>query len=170
MIDYERVWKYVTEHRLHKADFSVHGPDHWRRVERNGCILATRTGADVEVVRLFAIFHDSCRLDDGYDKEHGQRGAEFAAELRGKLFELADEKFELLSHACIWHTDALHHADSTIGTCWDADRLDLKRVGMQPDAKYMSTAFGAEIARHGSIRPWVHLADDILRPGTSERS
>ena len=51
----------------------------------------------------------------------------------------------------IWHTDAEHSDDVTIGTCWDADRLDLGRVGIIPDEAFMSTDFGKEIARKGSI-------------------
>jgi uncharacterized protein len=44
--------------------------------------------------------------------------------------------------------------DPTIGTCWDADRLDLARegVGIQPRARYMSTEFAREIADHGAIK------------------
>jgi hypothetical protein len=30
----------------------------------------------------------------------------------------------------------------TVGACWDADRLNLLRVGMTPDARFMSTAEG----------------------------
>jgi hypothetical protein len=33
---------------------------------------------------------------------------------------------------------------------------------MIPDPSYMSTAFGAEIAQHGVIQPWLHLAHPVL--------
>lgn len=157
-IDFEALWSSViaTPHQRHP--YSVHGPDHWRRVERNACVLAARTGAVVSVVRLFALFHDCRRENDGYDPDHGRRGAEFAARVRGKWFSLSDDHFELLHYACVWHTDGHHHNDPTIGTCWDADRLDLGRVGMVPDSAYMSTNFGAEIAQHGTIQPWLDLA------------
>jgi uncharacterized protein len=80
--DFEKLWKLVSN-QFHTVDYSVHGPDHWRRVERNALLLATRTGANIEVVRLFAVFHDSRRLNDDWDPDHGKRGAEFAATLRG---------------------------------------------------------------------------------------
>ena len=32
------------------------------------------------------------------------------------------------------------HADPTIGTCWDADRLDLWRVGITPHVRFLCTA------------------------------
>jgi uncharacterized protein len=125
-------------------------------------VLAAKTGANVTVVRLFALFHDCRRENDGWDPEHGLRGADFAISLRGKHFDLPDEHFELLYEACTGHTDGHHHENPTIGTCWDSDRLDLGRVGMIPDPAYMSTDFAAEIAAHGTIQPWIHLAGRFL--------
>jgi uncharacterized protein len=153
-IDFHLLWQYVAG-QFHSPGYCVHGPDHWRRVERNGILLASRTGADVSVVRLFSLFHDSQRENDGTDDGHGARGAEYASTLRGKLFELSDERFELLRYACVWHTDGMHNPDATIGTCWDADRLDLGRVGVIPSSEFMSTDFGREIAEFGSIQPFV---------------
>ena len=47
---------------------SLHGLPHWERVRENGVTLAGATdGADTEVVCLFALFHDSMRLNDGHD-------------------------------------------------------------------------------------------------------
>ena len=158
-MDFDHLWERVTR-QFHDPGYSVHGPDHWRRVERNAVLLATRTGADLEVVRLFALFHDSLRENDDWDEGHGTRGAAFAESLRGTDYELSDDRFELLRYACIWHTDGEHHDDPTIGTCWDADRLDLGRVGIIPDAKFMSTAFGKEIADCGSIWPFIQPAGD----------
>src|SRR5262245_20506314 len=123
-IDYHRLWEHVTA-QFPGHPRSIHGPWHWRRVERNGLWIASRTRAGVTVVRLFALFHDSRRENDGIDHGHGARGAELAAELRGALFELPDAAFDLLRRACIGHTEERHSADPTIGTCWDADRLDL---------------------------------------------
>ena len=155
--DYEALWQAVMALPSHLSPYSVHGPDHWRRVERNALILATQSGAIVPVVRLFALFHDSRRENDYHDPQHGARGAKLAKSLRGQLYDLTDEHFELLHHACVWHTDAASHEDPTIATCWDADRLDLGRVGIVPHERYMSTALGKEIARHGSIDPWLPL-------------
>ena len=149
-VDFIQLWQLATG-QFHALGYSVHGPDHWRRVERNGRLLATRTQADITVVRLFAIFHDCRRQNDGWDDGHGARGADFAASLRGRVFVIDDDRFELLRYACVWHTDGNQHHDPTIATCWDADRLDLGRVGMIPDAAFMSTDFGREIADRGSV-------------------
>ncbi|MDF1860260.1 MAG: hypothetical protein P1U87_08595 [Verrucomicrobiales bacterium] len=157
-IDYTALWRAVLRLPHHREEHSIHGPDHWLRVERNACILAHRTGACIEVVRLFALFHDSRRINDWTDSGHGERGAQLAAELRGSLYDLSDENFEVLQYACTWHTEGHHHEDPTIGTCWDADRLDIGRAGISPDAAFMSTEFGREIATHGTVMPWLELA------------
>ncbi len=47
------------------APWGTHGLSHWARVWENGLRLAEATGADPTIVRLFAIYHDSCRLNDG---------------------------------------------------------------------------------------------------------
>src|SRR5512141_1377120 len=57
---------------------SIHGPNHWQMVERNGLLLAKETGANEIVVRLFALFHDSRRQNEGTDPDHGHRGAQLA--------------------------------------------------------------------------------------------
>jgi uncharacterized protein len=128
---------------------SIHGPAHWRRVERNGLWLAERSGGDLFVVRLFAWFHDSCRVNEWNDPEHGKRGADYAVKLRGTLFDLEDEAVDRLVYACTWHTDQEYSDDPTIGACWDADRLDIGRVGTTPSPRFMSTAAGKEAAGAG---------------------
>ena len=153
-INWPKLWKVVSDQFLLGHE-SLHGPAHWRRVERNGLLLATRTGADETVVRLFAIFHDSRRESEGSDLEHGKRGAALATKMRGRYFELDDAAFEKLVYACTWHTQKRHHPDITVGTCFDADRLDLGRVSIIPHPDFMNTEFGREIARAGSIQPFV---------------
>ena len=102
----------------------LHGVGHWARVLENGVQLASETGANVEVVELFAIFHDSCRVSDGTDPGHGERGGDLALKLRDEWFAISDEEFDLLYAACAGHSDGETEADITIQTCWDADRLD----------------------------------------------
>jgi len=109
-----------------------HGVAHWGRVLENGLRLAEETGANVEAVTLFAVFHDSKRVNEAVDLGHGQRGAEFASALRERIFDLSDDEFDLLYRACAKHTDGHIHDDITVQTCWDADRLDLGRVGITP--------------------------------------
>ena len=72
-----------------------HGIVHWARVLENGLRLAESTGANVQVVTLFALFHDSRRVNEHLDEGHGLRGGEFARTLRTSLFDLKDQEFEL---------------------------------------------------------------------------
>ena len=116
-----------------------HGVVHWARVMENGLKLAAMNGADPNIVTLFALFHDSRRENDGTDYGHGLRGAQLAKTLRGNVFELNDDDFELLYRACEWHTEGKHDLDITVRTCWDSDRLDLGRVGITPNPKYLCT-------------------------------
>jgi uncharacterized protein len=117
----------------------VHGITHWARVLENGLLLASHTGAKTPVVALFAVFHDSRRTNENRDPDHGRRGAEFGKKLNGKAFHLSDDDFTLFETACVYHTDRLTTGDITVQTCWDADRLDLGRVGIMPDPKYLCT-------------------------------
>lgn len=117
----------------------IHGIQHWERVRDNGLRLAQCTGANLTVVELFAYLHDSRRLDDWEDLGHGACAAAYLQTLRGRYFEISDEEFELLVHACRHHSDGLMEGDVTVQTCWDADRLDLGRVGIRPDPRYLCT-------------------------------
>lgn len=117
----------------------IHGLSHWARVLENGRRLSEGNGARIRVVELFAVFHDSQRINEGLDEDHGRRGAVLATELRGKAYNMEDEDFLLLIQACELHTDGLLKGDVTLQTCWDADRLDLGRVGIPPRAEKLCT-------------------------------
>ena len=116
-----------------------HGINHWARVYENGIRLAAATGADPEVVTLFALFHDSRRVNENRDDHHGLRGGDFANSLRGSLVHLDDRRFHLLYEACRLHTDGRTTGDITLLACWDADRLDLGRVGITPVPQLLCT-------------------------------
>jgi len=127
-----------------------HGVAHWARVLENGLRLAEETGANVEVVRLFALLHDSRRINELADPDHGPRASEFARTLRGGVFELDDDEFALLHRACAGHTYCVTDPDVTVRTCWDADRLDLGRVGVTPHPSLLCT----EVARRPETIRW----------------
>jgi uncharacterized protein len=119
---------------------SLHGLAHWERVRENGFALASVTdGADAQVVLFFALFHDSMRLNDGHDPDHGRRGSALAREL-ADILPLEPWQLDRLIAACHGHTDGSVSDDPTVGACWDADRLDLPRVGIRPEARLLSTA------------------------------
>ncbi|MGE0488216.1 MAG: hypothetical protein AB7S38_03260 [Vulcanimicrobiota bacterium] len=131
----------IAQFRL--GPFTAHDHDHWRRVEAYGIYLAQANQADLEVVRLFAWIHDSQRFEESHDPEHGQRAADFA-ERRCSFLE--PDRLALLMDACRDHEKGFTSQDATIGACWDADRLDLDRVGRVPDPDYLSTQTGKTLA------------------------
>jgi uncharacterized protein len=117
-----------------------HGLPHWQRVAQRGRELALATGANPKVVSLFAYLHDACREDEYEDPEHGFRGAENARSLwRTGRLALDMKEMDLLYAAIKEHSDGRLSADPTIATCWDADRLDLWRVGVTPAARFLCT-------------------------------
>jgi len=129
----------------------IHGLPHWARVLETGLRLAEATGADTRVVALFAVLHDARRCNDHSDPDHGRRGAQLARALRGTRLHLDDAELRLLAAACTYHTDGRTTGDVTLLTCWDADRLDLWRVGIEPRDELLCT----DAARDPDLRAWV---------------
>ena len=140
-----------------------HGVIHWARVLENGLRIADATGADREVVTLFALFHDARRVNESVDHDHGRRGGELARSLRGRLVHLDDGRFETLYDACLLHTQGHTTADPTTMTCWDADRLDLGRVGITPRPDKLCTPAGRALldwADHRAVSG--HVPEGVL--------
>jgi uncharacterized protein len=129
----------VSNSRLcHSATY---GKEHWLRVLQNGRELAAITGANIRVVEVFALLHDSKRENELEDPGHGRRAAEYARSLQGTWLSLSESELDLLCDACAYHSDGLIEADLTIQACWDADRLDIGRFGIRPDPQLLCTAF-----------------------------
>jgi uncharacterized protein len=93
--------------------------------------IAKITAASLKIVGLFAVLHDSKRINESVDPGHGNRAAEYMKTLCGTYFDLSEEEHGLLFHACANHTEEKTHPDITIQTCYDADRLDLARAGIR---------------------------------------
>ena len=120
-----------------------HGLEHWLRVLLNGRLLAEQNGADLEVVEHFALVHDVMRENENMDLHHGPRAAEFIRSIAGSWIKLEQHQLHKLLQACRYHSVGRLDRDITIQTCWDADRLDLGRVGMIPKSTYL----GSSLAR-----------------------
>jgi uncharacterized protein len=146
----------------------VHGIAHWCRVVRYGLELSAHTRADKKIVALFGLLHDSRRLSDGRDDGHGERAAEYASLLAGEgFFRLDPTRLEVLRQACAFHTKGLEPGfspDATILTCWDADRLDLVRLGRKIDCGMLGTPAAVERVEKGIFLDPGNLLtrDDLL--------
>jgi uncharacterized protein len=118
----------------------THGIRHWNRVRDNGLAIAKINGSNQKVVEYFAYLHDCQRKDEWGDPGHGWRASDF---IRARLVEhidLSHSEFELLCYACAMHNEGYTEGDLTVQTCWDADRLDLMRVGIMPSKRRLCTA------------------------------
>lgn len=143
----------------------IHGAPHWARVRENGLRLAEVTGADRRVVEAFAFMHDACRQHDGHDPDHGIRSAELARSINGNLLMLDTAQLELLVISCEGHSNGSLVGDITVLTCWDADRLDLGRVGIVPRADRLCTS----AARDNQLMRWAYERSVSWRSGSKSR-
>jgi uncharacterized protein len=119
---------------------TVHGVGHWRETAADAVRLLRHVReADPAVALVFALVHDALRADDLDDSAHGIRAAELVRSLArdgGVAFHPA--QVELAAVACEHHSEPLVAVDPTIGLCWDADRLGLRRLGIVPDPALLS--------------------------------
>ena len=122
---------------------SLHGPDHWNRVTAIGLALAERAGANKNIVNHFGQLHDIGRVNDETDLFHGIESAHFCKANR-HLIDLDDKEFEKLIYAIARHPMGKIIDDIDIGTCWDADRCDITRTGIDLDIRYISTSQAKE--------------------------
>ena len=140
----------------------IHGPAHWSRVRRFGALLAEKEqlpGAARACVEIFALLHDLAREDDGGGNQHAIDGAAYMDEVIPAVFgRLSLDQIKTVRVAIRSHSDGMvarQASDNglfdrldwprdlltrTVGCCWDADRLDLPRVGIHPVPELMSTA------------------------------
>ncbi|HXG72240.1 MAG TPA: hypothetical protein VNJ04_16640 [Gemmatimonadaceae bacterium] len=143
-----------------------HGAQHWKAVAWAGLQLASQIdGCDAEIVLLFALFHDSQRFNEFHDPEHGFRGGQLAREMSKSAFHLNEERLEQLVDACTRHDKGQLADDPTIAVCWDADRLNLWRVGKTPDPRFLSTAAACDedlIAEAASFHGRHYTWDDLF--------
>jgi uncharacterized protein len=139
-MDFDRTGLIALIKSEFKLDWQgIHGANHWARVLHHGKNIGQMRRADLLVVELFGFMHDSCRLDDGKDPKHGQRAAEFAHGIHGDFYQLDSKQLDALCYAMAHHSSGKVSTSATVQTCWDADRLDLGRVGIFPSPQFLSS-------------------------------
>ncbi len=141
----------------------IHGPAHWARVRHFGALLAEAEDlppAARTCVEVFAQIHDLAREDDGGGNQHAIDGASYMDEVVSAVFsgQLSPDQVETVRAAIRYHSDGMVAQQAsedglfeglgwprdllvrTVGCCWDADRIDLLRVGIHPAHEFMSTS------------------------------
>ena len=150
--------------RLH-FEGGIHGLSHWSRVWFHGRALATSLDVDPAAPAWFAFLHDSQRHNDGHDPAHGARAADFSVRLhsQGVIDKLDAPAFERLCEAMRLHSDG----HTTVLACWDADRLDLARVGIQPQPQRLCTGVARDALTIGAA---MRMAEGLSRRASSARA
>jgi len=148
----------------------LHGPAHWARVRRFGALLAEKEGLPEDAracVEVFAWVHDLARENDGGGNKHAIDGASYVDVVVPAVFGgIRRDQLEAVRVAVRYHSDGMVADEAsatglfeglegprdlvvrTIGCCWDADRLDLPRVGIQPAPELMSTSCWRDVFSH----------------------
>lgn len=104
---------------------------------------------------LFGLLHDSCRENEDEDPQHGARADDFILELSERPeWPLDAPTTHLLRHACRDHSEGFTRGPTLVQICWDADRLDLGRVGIIPDPKRLCTVAAKDQARRDLALAW----------------
>lgn len=127
-----------------RADSFHHGDAHWRAVAQTGWYLAAADPrVDLDVVLLFGALHDTRRENEFKDPRHGIRAAFRLEDLTDPAsnLPLSIRQLLLLDEALSIHNGAGPQENPTIGACLDADRLNLWRVGHEPDPALLSTPY-----------------------------
>lgn len=127
-----------------------HGILHWERVYINCLKLSKYYQVNSEVFELFSLLHDSKRKTEYEDIEHGKRSGLFIKELiNNRIIQLSNEDKKRLIFACSNHTkpnkNAKLYLDPVVQICFDADRLDIGRVGIIPEEKYFLTKYAKRL-------------------------
>jgi uncharacterized protein len=136
-----------------KIDFNgLHGFSHWRSIFRTGTQLSHNI--DRTVLFYFSVFHDFFRENEYHDSGHGKRALLVIPNIQAYMREAHFDKIQIdsviskLSFALEHHDlppeefEALDNSlknDDTVRFCIDSDRLDLGRVGIRPESRFLLT-------------------------------
>lgn len=97
-------------------------------------LLSNTLDIDNTIGHYFALLHDVARKNEEKDIGHGQRAVELLSAYGGhEWLQITAQAYEELCYAITHHSNGLTEGTLTQQACWDADRLDLWRVGIMPN-------------------------------------
>ena len=109
--------------------------------------------------------HDTQRLNEHDDPEHGARAAGLLL-AEPPLLRWPLQRMELLELALRSHDRGRTTQCPVVGACWDSDRLTIGRVWIEPDPRYFSCLSGSRfehaVARAEQIQAGPDLAWDEI--------
>ena len=128
---------------------SFEGIDHIARVIENGVILSEINASNLNVIIVYAFFHNIMKNNNEQDIGHGERSAKFLRHYEDKI-NLSEEEFDMVYEACRDHSDVLFNDNKHIADCWDSDRLDIMRRGLYPNKEKLNSI----AAKNAGIITW----------------
>lgn len=124
---------------------AFHGPAHWQRVSQHAVAISRSLGISPLIPFVFSLVHDSQRENEHFDLDHGPRAAAFIHKHRHDLFGFLNGlQIEHLALACAEHSNGITEGPVYAQACWDADRLDLGRVGIYPESECLCTTYARQ--------------------------
>ncbi len=143
-IDWEEAERIILSNYTLKQ--GLHGFEHVKRVVENAKLIAREEcPQNFDDAVIGAYLHDIGRTDDGSGNEHAIKGARIAKDLLEKHWPHLDAKRILF--AIEVHADGTTTKDPLIGAIWDADRLDIPRIGGNIRPQFLSTKKGMDLCR-----------------------
>lgn len=131
------------------GDLHIHGFSHLRRVAWTAGRLAVMSGANVESCIVAGFLHDCARTNDGDGSGHARDSAILADSILKSHFPHLNraEICECIAE----HADGKTTSHLLTGCVWDADRLDLVRLGLNVNPELMSTQYARSMAESGIL-------------------
>jgi len=123
----------------------LHGVSHLRRVAILSGRFAVAVGEDVESAVVVGFLHDCARKKDGNDLEHAHDSAVLARKLIERFFPHLD--VDRICDAIEGHAEGEVTTEPLAACLWDADRLELKRIGRTIDIDLLSTEVARRLVR-----------------------
>jgi len=132
------------------GSLGLHGLSHLRRVAILSGRLASATGEDVEAAVVMGFLHDGARTDDKGGNGHAHDSAVLARQLLKMFYPHLEA--DRICDAIARHADGEVTGDTLTACLWDADRLELKRIGRTIDLDLLSTRVAKRLARARAAR------------------
>ncbi len=123
----------------------LHGISHLRRVAILSGRLANAVGEDVESAVVMGFLHDCARRNDKNDIDHARDSEVLARGLIERFYSHLD--VDRICEAIAGHADGEVTSDPFTGCLWDADRMELKRIGRTIDLDLLSTKVAKRLVR-----------------------
>lgn len=128
----------------------IHGFSHLRRVAAVAGRIAAAAGEDIESAVVAGFLHDCARRHDGGGVDHAHDSAALTRKLLARFYPHLDAV--RLCDAIARHADGETTEDMLAACVWDADRLELRRLGIEVDPDLLSTEIARRLIRISRCR------------------